>query len=216
MVGEQLAVLYRDKDPRDMALAVSEDGGVTWDRLGHVGAFGRGFDGCPHVGGGLGVTFAGSEQLLHAVVWTGKEADAGVHALSSGDGGRNWTAPQRLGSIRARTPTWPPAEPPSQSSGTRCATGSRSSSPPCRRTTVRHGVRQCCCRAASTTRCIRSSCRPRRCTSSGRNAMAMTGSAGGRRACSWGELSRFSEVLALLRSDCRSAGAGGRPEDRSQ
>ena len=28
------------------------------------------------MGGGLGVTFAGSEQLLHAVVWTGKEADA--------------------------------------------------------------------------------------------------------------------------------------------
>ena len=102
MGGEQLAVLYRDNDPRDMALAVSENGGATWDRRGHVGAFGWGFNGCPHVGGGLGVTFAGSKQLLHAVVWTGKEADAGVHALRSGDGGRSWPAPQRLGSIRAR------------------------------------------------------------------------------------------------------------------
>ena len=48
----RLAVLYRDRDPRDMAVAVTEDGARSWERRGTAGEFGWKVDGCPHVGGG--------------------------------------------------------------------------------------------------------------------------------------------------------------------
>ena len=51
----RLAVLYRDRDPRDMAVAISEDGARSWERRGVAGEFGWKVDGCPHVGGGLAV-----------------------------------------------------------------------------------------------------------------------------------------------------------------
>lgn len=97
-----VAVLYRDKDPRDMALAASDDGGATWRRKGPVGAFNWGFDGCPHVGGGLAQTTAAGRSYLHAVVWTGAEQAAGVHVLRSDDGGSSWSAPRRLGAPTAK------------------------------------------------------------------------------------------------------------------
>lgn len=92
----EVSVLYRDKDPRDMALAVTEDGG-RWTRRGMVGGFGWKFDGCPHVGGGVAAT----DRALHAVAWTGSDESAGLYALSSRDGGRTWSPPVRLGAESA-------------------------------------------------------------------------------------------------------------------
>ena len=96
------SVLYRDKDPRDMGLAVSDDGGATWTRRGTVGAFKWGFDGCPHVGGGLAETVMASTRYLHAAVWTGAESAIGVHLLRSESGGRTWSTPRRVGSPAAK------------------------------------------------------------------------------------------------------------------
>jgi hypothetical protein len=93
----EVAVLYRDKDPRDLAVATSSDGGRTWRRRGVAGAFDWRFEGCPHVGGGI--AFGG--RGLHALAWTGSEADAGLYAVGSPDGGAAWTAPVRLGSKTA-------------------------------------------------------------------------------------------------------------------
>lgn len=90
-----LVVLYRDKDPRDMALARSTDSGRTWQRTGAVGAFDWGFNGCPHVGGALAVGRTASD--LHALVWTGHDEKLGVWALASTDAGRSWGAPARVG-----------------------------------------------------------------------------------------------------------------------
>jgi hypothetical protein len=59
-----------------------------------AGAFDWRFQGCPHVGGGLAAT---SDRRLHALSWTGEEEHAGLYALSSSDGGREWSAPQRVG-----------------------------------------------------------------------------------------------------------------------
>lgn len=87
-------VLYRDMEPRDMALAQSADAGVSWRRLSTVGAFNWKFEGCPHNGGGL--TYA-SDQSLHAVVWTGAENKTGLYHMQSADNGKNWTPPQRIG-----------------------------------------------------------------------------------------------------------------------
>ena len=62
----RLAVLYRDRDPRDMAVAVSEDGARSWERRGTAGAFGWKVDGCPHVGGGLAVSRRSSGRRADA------------------------------------------------------------------------------------------------------------------------------------------------------
>jgi iron complex outermembrane receptor protein len=98
--GGELFALYRDVAPRDMALVASADAGATWKRVGSVGDFGWGIDGCPHAGGGLARTAAGS--MLHALVWTGKEGVAGAYSLRSADGGRSWSEPLRLGGESAR------------------------------------------------------------------------------------------------------------------
>ncbi len=99
-VGEDdtLHVLYRDRDPRDMALSRSDDSGMNWQRAATVGAFDWHFDGCPHTGGGL----AAAGEHLYATVWTGADDHLGAYLIHSDDGGRNWSAPQRLGNKRAR------------------------------------------------------------------------------------------------------------------
>ena len=94
-------VLYRDRDPRDMALVATRDGGREWTRRGSVGAFAWQFEGCPEVGGGL---VAQATGRLDAVVWTGEEKRQGVYALGSTDDGRTWSAPAALGTKAARSP----------------------------------------------------------------------------------------------------------------
>jgi hypothetical protein len=87
-------LLYRDMEPRDMALAKSMDDGQTWRRLATVGEFNWVFDGCPHNGGAL----AGAEdKKLHALVWTGLENKAGLYYLNSVDNGEHWSVPQAMG-----------------------------------------------------------------------------------------------------------------------
>lgn len=98
----QVGILYRDKDPRDMALAAlpaapAASGAsarpAKWERRSTVGAFGWKFQGCPHAGGAL----ARTRDRLHALVWTGVEGRTGVYALRSDDAGKAWSEPVRLG-----------------------------------------------------------------------------------------------------------------------
>lgn len=96
--GNTLYTLYRDIDPRDMAVTRSTDSGSNWQRLATVGEFDWQYDACPHTGGGLAV--AGTS--VYATVWTGEQEHAGVHFLKSHDGGKYWSPPQRLGSMHAR------------------------------------------------------------------------------------------------------------------
>jgi hypothetical protein len=91
--GEMLA-LYRDKDPRDMALARAEPG-QAWKRVGTVGSFDWAFEGCPHVGGGVARS-GQADGPLHAVVWTGREDKLGVYWTASNDSGRTWSEPKLL------------------------------------------------------------------------------------------------------------------------
>jgi hypothetical protein len=105
--GERLAVLYRDHDPRDMAVAVSEDDGRSWSRRGVAGEFDWEVEGCPHVGGGLAArrgSGAGAAERpeIHALVWTGAADRAGLYAVASRDGGRRWSEARALGSPRAK------------------------------------------------------------------------------------------------------------------
>jgi hypothetical protein len=89
-------VLYRDKQPSDMAIGVVEPKTHQWTRLSTVGAFNWDFAGCPHIGGGLALN-EGKHPELHAVVGTRKKETAGFYHLSSVDGGRQWSEPVRLG-----------------------------------------------------------------------------------------------------------------------
>jgi hypothetical protein len=89
-------LLYRDKQPSDMAIGVVEPKAHQWTRLSTVGAFNWDFPGCPHIGGGLALK-EGEHSEIHAVVGTRKIDAAGFYHVASADGGKNWSAPVRLG-----------------------------------------------------------------------------------------------------------------------
>jgi hypothetical protein len=89
-------VLYRDASPRDMALARSDDAGLSWSKPAPVGAFGWDVAACPHVGGGLAL--GASPDEVFASVWTAKDnAHHGAYTLRSRDAGATWTRPRQLG-----------------------------------------------------------------------------------------------------------------------
>jgi hypothetical protein len=92
-----LYLLHRGKAPRDMGLAASRDDGVTWKVLGSVGAYNWQIEACPHTGGALARTGQRAAERLHALVWTGKTEERGVHYVSSSDGGATWTERARFG-----------------------------------------------------------------------------------------------------------------------
>lgn len=92
----RLAILYRDRDPRDMALVTSPDLGKTWSPSTRVGAFDWNITACPHVGGAL--AFAPDTPATHAIVWNAKDTTVrGAYLLSSPDNGKTWSAPHQLG-----------------------------------------------------------------------------------------------------------------------
>ena len=93
----QLYVLYRDKNPSDMALGqVNEQ---QWQRLNTVGEFNWDFEGCPHIGGGFAIDTI--QKQFHATVSTGHEQHLGVYYLNSVDQGQSWSTPIQLGDSRA-------------------------------------------------------------------------------------------------------------------
>jgi hypothetical protein len=89
-------VLYRDKQPSDLSIAVINSQ-KRWQRLNHVGAFDWQFEGCPHIGGGLDFQHNTGKTRLHSVVGTGHPDHLGVHYLYSDDAGKSWSKAQQLG-----------------------------------------------------------------------------------------------------------------------
>lgn len=95
-------VLFRDKDPRDMALVSSLDGGKKWSKQTTVGKFDWNFNGCPHVGGGLTVQPQDNKTLVHSLVWTGLAGKSGVYHVATEDNGKTWGEAHKLGTDDAR------------------------------------------------------------------------------------------------------------------
>jgi hypothetical protein len=93
---DELGVLFRGGEPRDMRYARQVDG--AWQESVAVGAFGWEFAGCPHVGGAL----ADARGALHALVWTGLAGKEGLYHIASSDHGATWGEPQRVGGDHAR------------------------------------------------------------------------------------------------------------------
>lgn len=100
--GDSVYAMVRGKGPRDMLL-YRRAGESAWGLRSTVGAFNWDYKGCPHTGGGLAWSGAvGAGETLHAVVWTGAQAEEGLHYLRSVDRGRTWSPPHRVGSRDAR------------------------------------------------------------------------------------------------------------------
>ncbi|TLD69155.1 exo-alpha-sialidase [Phragmitibacter flavus] len=96
-----LAVMYRDKNPRDMALIISRDSGKTWEPSQPLGKFDWNFEGCPHVGGSLAI----SGNHWHATVWTGAAPNPGTYHLQSTDAGKTWSTTQKIADVTSTHPT---------------------------------------------------------------------------------------------------------------
>jgi hypothetical protein len=87
----RLAVLYRDHSPKDMRLGILDAAHAQWTQKPRVGAYGWGFEGCPHMGGGLQGQWIKDDFVLHAAVWTGADSNQGIHYLRSRDLGSSWS-----------------------------------------------------------------------------------------------------------------------------
>jgi len=85
----ELHVLYRDMNPRDMVLLSSSDNGVTWQSKKTIGEFNWHFDGCPHVGGGIAFD---ENNAFYASVWTGEASKSGLYTVTS-----NTDTPVKIG-----------------------------------------------------------------------------------------------------------------------
>jgi len=92
--GDDFYVLYRDKDPSDMAVG-RVNSQQQWQRLSTVGQFNWDFQGCPHIGGSL--VFDDQNKLFHATVGTGHDKYSGAFYLNSTDLGQSWSEPVQLG-----------------------------------------------------------------------------------------------------------------------
>jgi BNR repeat-like domain len=86
---------------RDIVVARSNDGGVTWSEPVRAHADDWVFDGCPHAGPSMQVDAAGR---LHVAWWTGKEGAAGAYYARSDDGGRTFSDPVTLGAAAFSRP----------------------------------------------------------------------------------------------------------------
>lgn len=78
--NNELHVLYRDMNPRDMTLLSSNDNGQNWQSKKTVGEFNWHFDGCPHVGGGIAFN---ENNDFYASVWTGEASKSGLYTVNS-------------------------------------------------------------------------------------------------------------------------------------
>jgi len=87
-------VLYRDKQPSDMAIGLV-DQKLNWQRLSSVGQFNWDFEGCPHIGAGLAIDYKTNQ--FHATVSTGQPENVGLYYLNSDDKGQKWSLPIKLG-----------------------------------------------------------------------------------------------------------------------
>lgn len=79
---------------RDVVVAHSADGGMTFGAPVRVHADEWVYDACPHAGPSMQVDFAGR---LHVAWWTGKDGMAGVYYANSGDNAATFSAPVALG-----------------------------------------------------------------------------------------------------------------------
>jgi hypothetical protein len=90
----QFYIIYRDKDPSDMAIG-KVDQNQHWQRLSTVGQFDWDFQGCPHIGGNFAIDE--KHDVFHASVGTGHQRHTGAYYLNSHDQGKTWSEPHRLG-----------------------------------------------------------------------------------------------------------------------
>ncbi|HSE28532.1 MAG TPA: sialidase family protein [Gemmatimonadales bacterium] len=85
-------------DVRDVVVARSDDGGITWAEPVRPRADGWVFPGCPHAGPSLKLD---SKGRVHIAWWTGKAGEAGVWYARSDDGGRTFASQPLATGVRS-------------------------------------------------------------------------------------------------------------------
>ena len=100
----EVAILFRDGNPRDMRLVRSRDRGQHWLPPTTAGGFDWQFNGCPHVGGGLALVGNGASAVFHALTWTGKSDRTGVYHVALANGDQPASEPKQLGDPTASHP----------------------------------------------------------------------------------------------------------------
>jgi hypothetical protein len=106
-----VAILFRDHDPRDMRLVRSRDQGRRWLPPVAAGAFDWQFQGCPHAGGGLAMLGSGASAVFHTLIWTGKPGRAGVYHVSLSGATSPGSEPTPLGDPTSSHPDLAAGEP---------------------------------------------------------------------------------------------------------
>src|SRR5690606_27400217 len=86
---------------RDIVVARSADGGVTWDAPQRVHGDDWQYDGCPHAGPSLMVDV---QHRVHIAWWTGKPGNAGVFYARADDGVR-FSPPVTIASAPSSRPS---------------------------------------------------------------------------------------------------------------
>jgi hypothetical protein len=104
MSSGEVAILFRDRSPRDMKVVTSR-GLEGWNTPVAVGDFQWQFNACPHVGGALVRRETAEGEQLHAAVWTGAPGASGLYHLRSVNGGTTWSEPHKMNVALA----WHPA-----------------------------------------------------------------------------------------------------------
>jgi hypothetical protein len=95
MSSGEVAILFRDRSPRDMKVVTSR-GMDGWNTPVAVGNFQWQFNACPHVGGALVRRKTVEGEQLHAAVWTGAPGASGLYHLRSMDCGKTWSEPHKM------------------------------------------------------------------------------------------------------------------------
>ena len=97
-------VLFRDDEPRDMALISSTDRGKSWEKLNRISAFNWKFVGCPHQGGGMDTVKEKGQVKIHSVIWNGSQTNPGLfYSRFNEKGSKQWLPVISVGDKTSRS-----------------------------------------------------------------------------------------------------------------
>ncbi len=96
-------VLYRDDQPRDMRVISSFSKGKSWQSPHTVADFGWEFIGCPHQGGAIATKQEQGRDRLYSLVWNGEASAKGLYFTQADAARNNWSPERQVGGKTAKS-----------------------------------------------------------------------------------------------------------------